>query len=207
MIFVIIIIIIFLNRFMNMYNQLQKSQLVTEEDCKNAILMLRALSKQNPDDVEVYIYLLYLQEHVLIYWCEVSDQHILMESLTSDFNYAQQRFSDNAEYLFFVSRIMSTPEWFIGVNYNDFVILADQMLLKACQMDPSNTLFEWQHCRGERRTSLANLILSEKKSIVEWLYSKGIMGVKIVSHIKSTSRDYSTKRYSPNNFKHYYFPQ
>jgi hypothetical protein len=115
----------------------------------------------------------------------------------SDFYYAQQRFSDNAEYLFFVSSKMLREAWFFGLRFNSEVKALDtipyQMQIKAYALDPSNTLFEWACCynrRDERTASLAHLILSEKKSIVEWLYSKGEMGQDVVGVLIRSSNNY-----------------
>jgi hypothetical protein len=171
-----------------------KEKLIEMEHCKDfksAISYIQLVIDNNSDDVEAYIRSIYLLHNILVEEdYRDLDHDFIADLLKSLFVTSYDKFSNNAEYLFFIGKILYISEWYFGID-DDFKPieekLAFNMQKKAYEMESNNILYEWAYkfSLGDKSASkLAEQILTQNKTRLAWLKSKGFPGEYILDVLK-----------------------
>jgi len=180
---------------MNWKEQLKKFE--NSRDWKSAIELMQRNLDQNPDDVEAYVTIIYLLHNFLVEEDYLESEHDHWAGLLKQyFVESQKNFSDNAEYLFFIGKILYIAEWYFGVD-DDFKPVEEKkafkMQKKAFEKEPKNTLFEWAYrfsLDDKLSGYLAQQILVYDKTKVEWLKLKGFPGEYILESLERSKEKY-----------------
>ena len=158
------------------------------------------LVEKYPDNVEVSVRTIYAIHNILLeedYPIEKSDKWT--ELLQKYFNESYHKFSENAEYLFFVGKILYIAEWYFGLDDDLKPIterLAFKMQKKAMDKEPDNILYEWAYrfsLWDNTAGYLANQIIEHEKEKINWLKSKGFPGDYILDHLQRNNDEYIAK--------------
>ena len=175
-----------------------KEQLKKLEDAKTwdaAITLMQDVIERNPADVDAYTRAIYLLHDVLLEHNYPMDKRPPLQALlTHYFELSQKMFSDNAEYLFFVGKIIYIAEWYFGLDDDLKPIqekAAFKMQKKAFEMEKENALFECTYrfsLHDPRANELAKQALCDPKK-VEWLESKGYPGEYVLAFLNQITED------------------
>lgn len=169
-----------------------------DKDWKSAISLMQKVIGDNPNQVELYIRIIYLLHNILVEenYSE-SDDAYFAELLRYYFEESYQQFSDNAAYLFFVGKILYVAEWYFGID-DDLKPIEErqafQMQKKAFEKERNNVLFEWAYrfsLGDELAGYLADQILLYDKATVEWLKLKGFPGYYILEFLEQNRKKQS----------------
>lgn len=117
----------------------------------NAIDLLMKIINENQNHTEAYIRIIYLIHNILLEEDYSEDEHdyyaLLLKSYFHD---SVNRFSDNAEYLFFVGIILHIGEWYFGMN-DDLKRMEERLAFvmqkRASEIQPNNLLYKWAYVR------------------------------------------------------------
>jgi len=142
----------------------QAAQLDREGNFDITVFLLEKTIKENPDNVDAYLMLLYrLMDSIVnnaYYWSNVSDDplkgikeeyyHLKASQeyrplLQKYFDESYAKFSENPEYLFYASRILMAQYWFCGLRVSDDFLGAMQQ--KAFGMGYNSLLARSEECR------------------------------------------------------------
>jgi hypothetical protein len=161
-------------------------------DWKPAIELANDLVKNFPNEEEVYIRTIYLIHNILVEEKYPHEEHDKMANLLKKhFDESYMRFSDNAEYLFFIGKILHIAEWYFGLNNTN---LATELQKKAMDMEPENLLYEWAYrlscCDDLIAGYLAHQLINNEKDKTNWLKNKGFPGAYILEHLQMDSDRY-----------------
>ncbi len=166
-----------------------KSHLEHLENTKQwnaAIKFMQKIIKENPDDMDAYLFMNYLLMNLLVeeeYDKSRFDAYRTLIKWYFDESYA--KFSNNAEYLYITARTAVMSEWFFGIDVQDY----EEMIKKAYQLDPNNPLYQenyYYNLRNKDPENLeliayARLILSTNSPIEKQLKNKGAVGKYILT--------------------------
>lgn len=148
---------------------------------------IRKITSNNTNNVQVYIRAIYLLHHILLEEPHTSfEENKLTILLKKIYIHSSNLFSENAEYLFFIGKILYIAEWYFGLNDDLKDIhdrLAFKMQRKAFEKEPNNKLYEWAYkfSLNDKSTNvLAAQILSNEKEKIKWLKSIGFPGEYII---------------------------
>jgi len=132
------------------------------DDFDVAVFFLEQVIKENPDDVDAYIFMLFrLMDTIVEHACHFSNvsrtpvsdikskyydtKEDYYESLAKRyFKEGYAKFSDNAEFLFYVGITAAMSEWYFGIETQDY----ERMLDKALLLDPDNFLYKSLYYKG-----------------------------------------------------------
>lgn len=162
----------------------------------DAVVLIKRAAERNPDDVEVCTRAIYLLVNLLLeedFVAHNLEHDSLARMLKQYFDYSHKRFGDNAEYLFFTGYFMGLAEWYFG---QDTLDLSHQMLKKATEIEPENTLYEWAYkfvLGDESAGLLAKKLISDAEKM-KWLESKGSPGEYLVFVVRSCHESYEAHR-------------
>ena len=166
-----------------------------ERDWKPAVDLVNKLLTEYPDDVELNIRAIYLLHNILVeeeYPNE--EQNRMVDLLQEWFKQSKEKFLENAEYLFFIGKILHIAEWYFGLEDNR---LALEFQKKAMEKEPGNLLYEWAYrlsCQGDIVEGyLAHQIIEYDKDKVNWLKIKGFPGGYVIEHLKMSNEEYKAK--------------
>lgn len=167
-----------------------------EKDWKPGIALVNELLTQYPDNVELSIRAIYLLHNILLeeeYPNE--DQDGMIDMLKKWFSESKKNFSENAEYLFFIGKILHIAEWYFGLKNNR---LALRFQKKAMEKEPGNLLYEWAYrlsCTGDVIEGyLAHQLITNDKDKIKWLKSKGFPGEYMLEHLEISNQEYLDKK-------------
>lgn len=165
-----------------------------EIDWQPSIDFVTGLLAEYPNDVELNVRAVYLLHNILVEE-EYSDEEEsgMVELLQKWFTQSKEKFSDNAEYLFFIGKILHVAEWFFGLEDN---YLALEFQKKAMEKEPENQLYEWAYrlsCGDVSEGNLAHQLIENEKSKISWLGTKGFPGEYILEHLKMSHEEYLGK--------------
>lgn len=175
---------------MNWQEQLYEYE--TNRDWDKAVDWMNQTLVSSPDDVWAYIHAIYLFHHVLLE-TDYSDekQADLEVALQRYFKVSCGKFLDNAEYLFFVGKILHIAEWYFGLEDN---VLAIRFQEKAMKLEHGNLLYEWGYrlsCPGDQVVDyFAHQLITNEKSTILWLESKGFPGAYVLEHLRMGNERY-----------------
>jgi len=161
------------------------------KDWKSAIKHLQKVIQNYQHDPEAYIRVIYLLLNILLEEDYPPEEHDTIENLLRHyFDESRSKFSDNAEYLFFIGYFISIAEWYFG---QDDLSLADQMKEKAHSLEPENILYEWSW-RFSKSDPVAGYfaeqLIKNEDPKIGWLKTKGAPGAYILDVIDRTYQDY-----------------
>lgn len=166
-----------------------------ERDWKPAIALVNELLTEYLDDVELNIRAIYLLHNILVeeeYPNEEQDR--MVELLQKWFNLSKEKFLENAEYLFFIGKILHIAEWYFGLEDTH---LALEFQKKAMEKEPGNLLYEWSYrlsCQGDIVEGyLAHQIIEYDKDKITWLRAKGFPGEYVLEHLEMSNEKYLKK--------------
>ena len=129
--------------------KLQLEKFESNKEWQSAVDLVKETVDKNKDDIDIYIRGIYLIHNILVeedYPNEEQDNLSVM--LQNYFNMSYEKFSENAEYLFFIGKILYIGEWFFGLDDDVKPMeqrLAFQMQRKALEKEPENPLYEWAY--------------------------------------------------------------
>lgn len=169
-----------------------------EIDWKPAVAFAQKVIDNNPEDIEAYIRVIYLLHNILVEEDYPETEHDHMANLLKQyFNKSYKKFSENAEYLFFIGKILHIAEWYFGLADNK---LAVELQKKATEKEPGNLLYEWTYrfsCPGDIEEGyLAHQLITHEKDKIRWLKSKGYPGEYILEHLEASNQEYLEKEAS-----------
>lgn len=171
-----------------------------EIDWKPAIELVKQLLAQYPDNVELNVRAIYMLHNILVEEeYPEGEWEGMSELLQRWLHQSREKFSDNAEYLFFVGKILYIAEWYFGLDDDE---LAFEFQKKAMNKEPDNLLYRWAYrmsCSYEITGNyidekfLAHQIIENEKDKVEWLETKGFPGEYVLGHLKASNEKYLEK--------------
>ncbi|MGS2765237.1 hypothetical protein [Sinomicrobium sp. M5D2P9] len=166
-----------------------------KRDWKPAVNLVNKLLAEDPDDVELNIRAIYILHNILVeeeYPNEEQDR--MIDLLQEWFNKSKQKFLENAEYLFFIGKILHIAEWYFGLEDNG---LAVEFQKRAMEKEQGNLLYEWAYrlsCQGDIVEGyLAHQIITYDKDKISWLITKGFPGDYVLEHLTMSNEEYLKK--------------
>ena len=163
-----------------------------EINWKPAIDLVNELLTKYPNDVELNIRAVYLLHNILVEE-EYSDKEEsrMIELLQKWFIQSKEKFSENAEYLFFMGKILHIAEWYFGLNDNTLALMFQK---KAMNKEPNNLLYEWAYRLSYPDDTvekyLSHQIIENEKDKISWLERKGFPGTYILEHLRMSNERY-----------------
>ena len=178
--------------------QLRKLEKAKQWD--KAITFMQEVIRQNPDDVNVYLFMEYLLMNLLVEEdYNRSKRNFYWELAIEYFEEGCAKFSDNAEFLYYTGRMAYMSEWYFDIELED----ADAMIEKAICLDPDNPVYQWDYycfldkSISENRKKIkkyAQMVLVEDSPVKEILHTKGSLGEYILDMMTNWSLDYVDKK-------------
>jgi hypothetical protein len=161
-------------------------------DWKPIIEFVKNLVAEYPNEKDVYIRAIYLIHNILVEEEYPKEDHDEMDNLLKEyFDESYKRFSNNAEYLFFIGKILHIAEWYFGLENTN---LAVELQKKAMDMEHENLLYEWAYRLSQSNDLvegyLANQLIEYDKEKIKWLKSKGFPGYYILEHLQMSNKKY-----------------
>ncbi|WP_205195315.1 hypothetical protein [Chitinophaga sp. Cy-1792] len=169
-----------------------------KRDWKSAVRLVDELLTENLNDVELNIRGIYIFHNILVEEDYPDEEQAGMEYLLQKwFNRSKEKFSDNAEYLFFIGKILHIAEWYFGLEDTTLAIAFQK---KAMELEPENLLYKWAYrfsFPGDVDEGfLAYKLLTNDIMKIKWLQSKGFPGEYILEHLKMREKEYLAKEIS-----------
>ena len=154
-----------------------------------AIKLVQKVLMNEPCEKEVYIRGIYLLLNLLLEEEYPVDKHDVLASLLKNyFEESYAKYSGDAEYLFFIGYFIELGDWYFG---EDKLRLADEMTKKALSLEPTNILYKWSLSFSKNDPVVGELsrkILTDDKSVISWLKSKGAPGQYILNVINNCNK-------------------
>lgn len=188
------------------------------EEFDVAIFFMRKVIQEDPEDVDAYIYILFRLMYIIVegscYFSNVSrteTRYIKQQYYDSKdheygllaLQYFQEgyiKFSENAEFLFYIGVTAVMSEWHFGIDVKDY----DAMLKKAITLEPYNPLYQRSYYieldrnddnNKQKIITYAELVLCEYSPIKKILQSKGTIGEYLLKLMICGAQD-DLKRYN-----------
>ncbi|MGC2310111.1 MAG: hypothetical protein WA432_00625 [Candidatus Babeliaceae bacterium] len=175
-----------------------KEQLAFFEHAKkwdDAIFYMEHVIEQNHDSVDAYLSMNYLLMNLLVeeqHDCSKHDYYARLLKYYFDESYA--KFSNNAAYLYYIARIASIFDWYLGIEFEDI----HEMFKKALILDPDNLVYQWAYYGhdldknnpSDKDEILAyyKLVLQEDSPIQKELKERGALGKYILEIMQNTAQ-------------------
>jgi hypothetical protein len=177
----------------------QVSILEKNEDFDVAIFFMEKVIKENPDNVDAYIFILFRLMYTIVehgcYFSNISlsevrgvkkqyydakeDHYELLAK--KYFQECIEKFSDNAEFLYYVGFTAAMSEWYFGISMDDYRAMLDRAML----LEPNNLIYQHTYyirldegieSNRQEAQDYARIILQNNSSIKEPLTQKGAVG-------------------------------
>jgi hypothetical protein len=164
-------------------------------DWQPSIIYTSKVISENSNDVEAYIRTIYFLHNLLLEEnYENSDREKIAALLKKYFDESLIKFSNDAEYLFFIGGILYIAEWYFGLNDDIKPInerQAFKMQKKASEIEPDNILFEWawRFSLGEELSEVLAKRILLLDTVKTWLLDKGFPGEYILGTLKYNIKD------------------
>ena len=152
-----------------------------------AIEFMQNVIRDNPDDMDAYIYMNFLLMNLLgLEDYEFSKYGHYVSLLKRYFNESYAKFSNNAEYLFCTATTAVFSEWHMGLTVDDY----EKMFTQAMELEPENLLYKKTYylhldkfIPGQQAEKLvyAKLILQENSPLIKEWESRGALGAYLKS--------------------------
>lgn len=167
----------------------------TQKSWNQAINFMEQVVKDNPDDVDVYIYIIFLLMNILVEeMFDISKHDYYAFLLKEYFDLSYGKFSDNARYLFCVGITVAMAEWYVDFDVKDY----KDMLHKALQLEPNNLMYKSGYYLGLDRSIPANqkavleyasLICSNDPQLLQAFLDTGACGTRWLRCMRSWSKE------------------
>ncbi len=175
----------------------QLAELEQTKDWKAAIALVGDEINRS-GDIEAYVRAIYLLHHILVEEDYDEQQHNTMAALLKKyFDESYKKFGSNAEYLFFIGKILYIAEWYFGLNDDVKPVeqrLAFQMQKQAWDSEPQNILYEWACAFSlsdkSKTLQLAKQIVGDRL-YMDWLKTKGLPGKYVWDAVNWSYEQYS----------------
>jgi tetratricopeptide (TPR) repeat protein len=160
-----------------------------------AINFMEQVIKDNPDDVDTYIYIIFLLMNILVEeMFDISKHDYYAFLLREYFDLSYAKFSNNARYLFCVGITVAMAEWYVDLDVKDY----KDMLHKALELEPNNLMYQSGYYLGLDRSVPANrrdvleyarLICSNDTQLLQAFLDTGACGVRWLRCMRSWSKE------------------
>ena len=110
-----------------------------KKDWENAIIFIEKVIAERKDEIDPYLYIQFLLMNILIneYFDEKNYENYIF-LLRKYFNEGYQKFSENAEFLFYSAYIATFYQDYYGEDF-----LTGDMFEKAIKIEPLNLIYRW----------------------------------------------------------------
>ena len=161
--------------------KLQLLELEKQKKWDEAIELMQNVIKANPEDMDAYINMNYLLMNLLVEEdCDPSKQEDCETLLKWYFDESYTKFSNNAEYLYFMGRTAVMGEWFFGIDQEDY----EAMIEKAKILEPENLIYKesyyWELSHENpldpELIAYAKWVVKHNSPIRQYLSAKGSIG-------------------------------
>lgn len=159
-----------------------------------AINFMEQVVKDNSDDVDAYIYIIFLLMNILVEEIFDISQHDYYAFLIKKyFDLSYNKFSDNARYLFCVGITVAMAEWYVGLDVKDY----KDMLREALQLEPNNLMYKSGYYLGldcsipanqKAVIEYAHLICSNDPQLLKAFLDTGACGVRWLRCMRDWSK-------------------
>ena len=147
-----------------------------------------------PDEVELYVRAIYCLHNILVEEVYPTDREGELTALLQRWFYqSKERFADDAEYLFFMGKILHIAEWYFGLTDRQLALTFQR---RALEKEPDNLLYEWAYRLSvsgpgdEREGYLAQHLIEKEPAVIRWLESKGFPGQYLLDHLRMGRAEY-----------------
>ncbi|NWO28461.1 hypothetical protein [Capnocytophaga sp. oral taxon 903] len=165
-----------------------------EIDWLSKIVYIDKKLEQYKKNVKVNIRAIYILHNILVeeeYPFE--EQNKMSYFLQKWFLESNNRFQNDAVYLFFIGKILYISEWFFGLKDNTS---AFEFQERAFEIEPKNILYEWGYALAknekERVYILSKAILFKNKNILDWLKQYGFAGNYTIESLMYCYENYNS---------------
>lgn len=173
-----------------------KNEIILIEQTNDWKAGIQLAENINENDPEVFLRVMFLLLDLLVEGQYTQEEHdYAAKKLKEIFDKSNQKFSANAEFLFFSGIMIYTGEWYFGM---ESVESATAMLESAMRMESGSALYKWGYYsridqRPEQNTDLklqlSEQLLFKDTSKLDWLKSKGLLGKYVWGTLEGTYED------------------
>lgn len=161
---------------MNWKQEFEK--LESQKKWKESIAFLQSIIQEDPNNKEAYLYILY--SFMNIAFIITHDELRMYSELAKKyFRQSYQKFSKNAEYLFFASFAVQVAGAFFDADRDQM----EYMINKAIELDPTNLVYQFNEIEYQNvkiQYEYAHKILDPHGSIQLFLKEKGFPGQEVL---------------------------
>ncbi len=123
---------------MNWKKQLSKFE--ESKDWISSINFIQRIIENDSNNLDAYLSMNYLLMNLLVEeQYDIDDHDYYAGLLKKYFIESYAKFSNNAEYLFYIGKIACISEWYFDIDIEE----AKSMVKKASQLEPNNFLYKW----------------------------------------------------------------
>lgn len=168
-------------------------KLEREQFWDEAIEYMQKIIDQYPNDLDAYLAINYLIMNILVEEDYDETKHDYYASLLKQyFDESWEKFSNNAEYLFFIGYISVMSPWYFGLDWED----PEKLLMKSFDIDNLNILYKWVIYSKKsfhdfnKKKEYAKLILKDNSPIKIKLKEKGSLGDRILLYMHMWAKEF-----------------
>ncbi len=161
-----------------------------EREIRSSIRRLRDAIKDNVKTLDNYVQLIFLLLMFLVEYRYSQKEHDgALSRLKCYFEEAKRKYGNDSEFLFFLGYLIPIAECYFDI---DDVSDAYQMLERAMLASPENILYKWAYYSSLNPDSkkvhiLEKMLVTQPNLGLNWLKSKGMLGVYIIGMIEKSS--------------------
>lgn len=171
-------------------------QLEYKKDWDTAIEYMQHVIQENPNNMDAYMHMNFLLMNLLVEEDHHHLQHDFEYYITLAkhyFNESYQKYSENAEYLFYTALTAVMSEWYWGIEVKDY----EDMFKKAMQLEPYNLVYRRDRIihlnhkdpsNYEELKAYYQLVLDENSNLHKTLASKGAIGAYLLEMLTTRAR-------------------
>ena len=155
-----------------------------------AIEFMEEIIRNHPNDHTAYLSMMYLLINLLVEEQFDRSKHDYYQNLSIKyFQESYQKFSNNAEYLFFTGIMAHMAEWYFDIEIENAI----EMIVQAAKKEPKNSLYRWGFYSYPDMTNTVNRklgvsyaknVIAENSIYMERLKSLGSLGRYVLEIIK-----------------------
>ncbi|GHT18555.1 hypothetical protein FACS189429_5250 [Bacteroidia bacterium] len=157
------------------------------------IKYVQELMTEYSNEVEVNVRVIYALHNILVEEETLDCEQIQISSLLKQyFQESYDKFQENAEYLFFIGKILYVAEWYFGIDDDTKSIkdrIAFHMQKKTIEKEPDNILYQWAYflsLNEREKTFLLSkeILCGNNQNYLIWLKNKGFAGNYIIDSLE-----------------------
>ncbi|MBS1987212.1 hypothetical protein JST99_04745 [Candidatus Dependentiae bacterium] len=183
-----------------------KKKLHELEEAKSwmeAIEFMQRTINEHPDSVDAYLFLNYLLANMISEeqgWGmgDENKRNYIVDLLIKYIDESYEKFSHNAEYLFYTAKICGYADWYLSWYLRDENRDYKAMFEKAIELDPDNLfykqiylthIYESTPMKEPRDIEFAKKVLAQDPSIKKIFDEKGALGESVWWSLTYNSRE------------------